>query len=259
MPAQSVTAPPASRTSSPPAATSHGARPELEEAVEHAAGRPGEVQARRPGPPQVLEMLERPLHRRQVARKPFLVPEGEPGRHDRLLGRPGAHRAGHPAAAGALPARAQPGGRVPAVAQERRRDRAGDRTLVLHQRDRHPDRPEAVDEVRRAVQRIDHPAQALDVPAELLALERDLRRRLGQERLDRALARKIGLGDPVAGQSLGLAGARRVARAHHVGALERGGAREPTHPFEIHRGHATSRTVDPLGIDRESACGAGLA
>ena len=196
-------------------------------------------------------MLERLLHRRQVARKPFLAPEGEPGRHDRLLGRPGAHRAGHPAAAGALPARAQPGGRVPAVAEERRRDRAGDRTLVLHQRDRHPDRHEAVDEVGRAVQRVDHPAQALDVPAELLALERDLRRRLAQERLDRAFARTIRLGDPVPGQSLGLAGARRAARAHHVGALERRGARQLAHPCRVPRRQATSRSDDHMGIARE--------
>ena len=120
-----------------------------------------------------------PLHRREVAGQPLLAPEGEPGGHDRLLGRRGAHRARHPTAAGALPARAQPGGRVPAVAEERRRDRAGDRTRSSSTSA--TDTPTALKPWTKFVvpssgsttQR-----RPSTVPPSLLAVERDRRRRL---------------------------------------------------------------------------------
>ena len=86
-PSQSVTTPPASRTiTSAPAATSHGPRPQLEVAVEHALGGPAQVEAGGADPAEILEPVER---RSKVAARTgqqVLAPEREAGRDDRLLG-----------------------------------------------------------------------------------------------------------------------------------------------------------------------------
>ena len=59
----------------------------LEVAVEDAGRRPGEVEARGPGPAEVLELAQRPLEDREVlVEAPALGTEREAGGGDRLLG-----------------------------------------------------------------------------------------------------------------------------------------------------------------------------
>ena len=190
-PPQSVTTPPASRTSDAPAATSQGPRASSKKP----SNTPQATQARSrhaaPGAPQVLEMPERGAAWPRGSRgSRSLWRKGNPVATTACSGppvtRPHGLRSRRRGAPSSRPARRPRA----SSAQERRRDRAGDRTPVLHQRDRHPDRREAVDEVGRAVQRVDDPAAPRRSAAALLAVERDLGRRLAQERLDRGCSRQ---------------------------------------------------------------------
>ena len=208
--------------SSPPAATSHGASP----SSKNPSNTPQAVQARSrqaaPGRRRSSNAIQRQLHRRQVARQPILAPEREPGGHDRAARaharsrrtastrRPGAPTRPRPRAprASSRPGTAprsprRPGARPPPAPPRppRPRSRAGSSWC------RPAGRPPS--------------AGPPSLPAELLALDRDLGRLAGQERRDRPLAREVDLGDPVPGQPLGRPGARRPAGAHHLRAGQR--------------------------------------
>ena len=164
-PSQSVTTPPASRTSSPPAATSQAASPSSKNPSNtphavHARSRhaaPGRRrssnarQRRAPSPPGSAAAV--PCAGTGTRSPP------PPGRGSRALTRHGAatpparsHIAPRPAAACHISPR---NGAAIAPA-------TGDRPV--DQGHRHPHRPEPVDEVRRPVQRIDHPAQPARPP-----------------------------------------------------------------------------------------------
>ena len=194
-PAQSVTTPPASRTSSAPAATSHGAEPLLEVAVEHPGRGPREVEARRAGAPQVLERPQRALEHREVLVEPVaLGPEREPGRADRLLGR-----------AVARPDRLAVAVRAPAAPRRSTSSPSSGACTTpttgspsATSADRHADHREAVQEVGGAVERVDEPADVARARPALLAEERDVGRGIGEHLADRALARRVDVAHPVA-------------------------------------------------------------
>ena len=116
---------------------------------------------------------------------------------------------------------------------------ADDGDTVLDQADRDADRVEPVHEVRGAVERVDEPAGVEVVSSGLFAVHGQ-GRIARQELTDRALAREVGVADPVAGRFLAdcfEVAAERAAHDLASGARGTVGAREQVAVVE--RAHAT--------------------
>ena len=167
-PAQSVTTPPASVTRRAPAATSQAPEADLEEPVEHPGRRPGQVETGRAGPAEVLQGQEGTLEHPPVVVETVLDLEREAGGAD---GRP-RRAVGDPQGMPVPEGPAAPHGGV-GVPEHRGVDGARHRPAGLDQGHRHADHREAVEEVGRAVEGVDHPPEVGPEPAALLAEEGD--------------------------------------------------------------------------------------
>ena len=178
---------------------------ELEEPVEDPGADVREVEARRAGPAQVLESLERSLHHSEVARQALLVPERESRGDD-----PRARVRGHREAASGLVGCPLALGSAPRRAEEWRAHGPHDRPAVLDERDAHPDDGKPAHEVRGAVDRIDDPHPFGDGAPGLLGEDGDVRSAVMQHPDRRALGGAVDLGDVVA-RALDLRRQRRCA------------------------------------------------
>jgi len=130
--------------------------------------------------------------------------------------------------------------------------RACHRDLVHHERNGYADGGEAVEEVGRAIQRIDDPSKAFGHAPRLLPEHGDVRCFLLEERPDRGLAREVDLGDPITRESLRLTLRGPSSGADHFAAHERGLSSGGAHPFEV------DRHVGTLPTGREDRCSATL-
>ena len=158
-PAQSVATPPDSCDQQAAGRDVPRRERELEEAVEHTAGRPREVEAGGAGTTEVFEGLERLTHGAEIAGEECLPAEREPRGDDRPLGRPVADPRWRRRDPRSFPHGPAPSRRVPRLIHERSVDRPREGTVVLDERYRDADGPEAVHEVRGAVERIDQPTE----------------------------------------------------------------------------------------------------
>ncbi len=170
----------------------------------HQAGRGGaEVQRRRAHPPDVAYPWHDPGQHRHLGDPPFdRVPE--PGR-DQRVGQVRGSRTGqrHTVAGRTVPERRGVGD-----AQGGRVHDPGDHLPVDLGRDRHRPVRQVVEEVHRAVQRIDdpaHPARAR-VVGPLLAQQAVARTHLAQPARDQLLGRPVECGDDIRGGRLGRLG-----------------------------------------------------
>src|SRR6266576_2792875 len=216
--------------------------PEFEEAVEDPARGPGQIETRCTGPAEILESLERSRERGEVSRKPVLPAEGESRPDHSLPRRTLRHAARFRCPAARFPDRSSATRRMPRIAQERRVGRPCHRDLVLHERNGYADGGETVEEVGRAIQRIDDPSKAFGHSPRLLAEHRDVRCFLVEERPDRRLAREVDLGDPIPRESFGLTLRGPSSGADDFAAHERGSSSGGAHPFEVDRHGGTLPT-----------------
>ena len=160
----------------------------LEVAVEHARGRPRQVEtrgARARGDPRTCAAHARTRGSTRRAGRAWR------GRETRSRGSRTAGVAAADADRRAVAERAPaPAGREHR-AEHRRGDHADHRLPRRDEPDRHADHREAVQEVGGAVERVDEPPDLGPLAAALLAEEGDLRRGVRQRRADRALAREV--------------------------------------------------------------------
>ena len=205
-PAQSVTTPPASRTSSAPAAMSQRPRPSSKNPSNAPAPDVGEVEARGAGAAKVLEALQRRAHHRQVPRQAVLATKREAGGHDTRT-RVRRHReAASLRVEGTLAF-----GRAPRLAEQRRDHRTDHRSALLHEGHADADHGKPAHEVGGPVHRIDHPHAVVTSASGFLGEDRDVGRAVAQHSDRRLLCGTIDLGDVVAG-ALDLCGQRAGPR-----------------------------------------------
>ena len=185
-PSQSVTTPPASRTMSDAGSHVPGPERQLEVAVEHALGGPAEVEAGPARPGGDPRSGGSPCRRRARS-----------GRADPCAGTgTRSPRSPAPACARSRGAAARRGtrrrrARAAVGAVEQRGVHDGDHRLAgRDQADRHADRLEAVHEVRRAVERVDEPADLGALAALFLAEHRQARSRVRAPRAPRSRSRR---------------------------------------------------------------------